>query len=135
MSKSDAVIVEWGSEAEAVTVHSIEELDALLDRLESLARATAPFLVVLVGAEGSSLTIGLGREDSVAQYSDGTDDGPSFASVPDPSRKGAPLVFELDGEPNEMLAELATPADSTRQAARHFLAEGGRDPLLRWESN
>jgi hypothetical protein len=135
MSKSDAVIVEWGSEAEAVTVHSVEELDALLDHLESLARATAPFLVVLVGAEGSSLTIGLGCEESVAQYSDGTDEGPSFASIPDPGRKGAPLVFELDGEPNEMLAELGTPNESTRQAARYFFAKRERDPLLRWEAN
>jgi hypothetical protein len=135
MSKSEAVIVEWGSEAEAVSVHSVEELDALLDRLESLARATAPFLVVLVDAAGSSLTIGLGCDESVAQYADGSDDGASFASIPDPERKGAPLTFELDGEPNEMLAELGTPNEATRQAARYFFAKRERDPQLRWESN
>ena len=135
MSKSDAVFIEWGSEAEAVAVTSLEELDARLDDLESLARSTAPFLVVLVGPDGSTLTIGLGRDESIAQYSDGTDDGPSFASVPIANRTGEPLVFELDGEPNELLAELATPSEATRQAARYFFTKRGRDPMLRWEAN
>ncbi|MDB4937482.1 MAG: Immunity protein Imm1 [Labilithrix sp.] len=135
MTKGNGLIVDWGCEAEAVSVHSIEELDALLDHLDSLARATAPFLVVLVSDEGSSLTIGVGREESVAEFSDGSDEGASFASIPDPTRTGAPLVFELDGEPNEMLAELATPAEATREAARYFFANGGRDPALRWEAS
>lgn len=136
MTKSDGVFVEWGSEAEAVSVRSLVELDALLDDLECLARSTgAPFLVVLVAGDGSSLTIGVGRDESVASFSDGSDDALSFASIPIPDRKGEPLVFELDGEPNEMLAELSTPAESTRQAARYFFSEGGRDPQLRWEAS
>lgn len=135
MSKSEGVFVEWGGESAGASVKSLGELDALLDDLECLARSTAPFLVVLVGPDGSSLTIGLGRDESIAQYSDGTDDGPSFASVPVANRTGEPLVFELDGEPNEMLAELSTPSESTRQAARYFFTERGRDPQLRWEAS
>jgi hypothetical protein len=138
MSKGNAVFVEWGNDAAAVSVTSLEELDSLLDDLECMGRSTAPFLVVLVGADGSSLTIGVGRDESIAQYSDGTDDGPSFAGVAandttNSAQTCAPLVFELDGEPNEMLAELATPSESTRQAARYFFTERGRDPRMRWE--
>src|SRR5947209_10160757 len=88
MPETAAVFVEWGSLAEAVSVKSLEELDALLDDLECLARSTAPFLVVLADSEGSSLTIGVGRDESIAQYSDGSDDGLSFSSIPVPGRKG-----------------------------------------------
>ena len=136
MAKSDAVTVEWGtSPEENIAVHSAEELDALLDQLDSLGRATEPFLTTIMDAAGRTLTIGLGGLESVAQFCDDADDGLSYASVPDPARTGPKLVFSLEGMPNEMLAELGTPNDSARTAARHFFAHGQRCPTLRWESS
>ena len=136
MAKSLAVTVEWGtSPEESLVVHSVEELDALLDQLDSLGRATEPFLTTIMDSEGRTLTIGLGAAESVAQFCDDADDGLSYASVPDPDRKGPTLVFALEGMPNEMLAELATPNEAMRDAARHFFAHGERCPALRWESS
>jgi hypothetical protein len=136
MAKSDAVTVEWGTAPEeSIAVHSVEELDALLDQLDSLGRATDPFLTTIMDAAGRTLTIGLGGLESVAQFCDDADDGLSYASVPDPARTGAKLVFALEGMPNEMLAELGTPNDAARTAARHFFAHGERCPTLRWESS
>jgi hypothetical protein len=136
MAKSDEVTVEWGtSPEESIAVHSVEELDALLDQLDSLGRATEPFLTTIMDAAGRTLTIGLGGNESVAQFCDDADDGLSYASVPDPARTGPKLVFSLEGMPNEMLAELGTPNDSARNAARHFFAHGQRCPSLRWESS
>ena len=108
MAKSDAVTVEWGtSPEESIAVHSVEELDALLDQLDSVGRATEPFLTTIMDAAGRTLTIGLGGLESVAQFCDDADDGLSYASVPDPART----------------------------AARHFFAHGQRCPTLRWESS
>ena len=136
MAKRDAVTVEWGtSPEESIAVHSVEELDALLDQLDSLGRATEPFLTTIMDAAGRTLTIGLGGLESVAQFCDDADDGLSYASVPDPARTGPKLVFSLESMPNEMLAELGTPNDSARTAARHFFAHGQRCPTLRWESS
>jgi hypothetical protein len=136
MAKSDAVTVEWGtSREESIAVRSVEELDALLDQLDSLGRATEPFLTTIMDAAGRTLTIGLGGLESVAQFCDDADDGLSYASVPDPKRTGPKLVFALEGMPNEMLPELGTPNDEARAAARHFFAHGERCPSLRWESS
>jgi hypothetical protein len=136
MAKSDAVTVEWGtSPGESLAVRSVEELDALLDQLDSLGHATEPFLTTIMDAHGRTLTIGLGGPESIAQFCDDADDGLSYASVPDPARTGPKLVFALEGMPNEMLAELGTPNDASRAAARHFFAHGERCPSLRWESS
>jgi immunity protein Imm1 of predicted polymorphic toxin system len=114
-----------------VAVGSVQELDALLDRLTREAQAELPFVVSLAREDGSTLSIGLGREESVANYVSGSWDPPYYVSRGDPDRTGA-VEFVYSGEMTEYPPWSAIPAEDAREAMRHFFTTGELSPKLEW---
>jgi Immunity protein Imm1 len=117
-----------------VAVGSVQELDALLDRLTIEAENDRPFMVALAREDRSSLSIGLGRDESVASYVSGSWDPPYYISRGDPGR-AEPIAFHYSGEMTEFPPWSAIPVEDAREAMRHFFTTGELWPELDWAEN
>jgi hypothetical protein len=124
-------VVAW--DQNEVAVHSVRELDALLDRLSAEAERDTPFMVTLAREDGSTLSIGLGRPESTASYVSGTFDPPYFASRGDGAGEGAPVEFVFSGEITEFPPWSVVPTEAARQALRVFFETGELSPEIDWE--
>lgn len=122
-------------EQNEVAVGSVQELDALLDRLTVEAEeADLPFVVALAREDGSTLSIGLGTEESVANYVSGSFDPPYYVSRGDPDR-AEPVKFVFSGEMTEYPPWSAIPVEAARAAMRHFFETGELSPDVDWAEN
>jgi hypothetical protein len=120
----------WGQSE--VAVHSPQELDALLDRLSAEAERDLPFMVTLARADDATLSIGLGRPESVASYVGAGGDPPYYISRGDLGRD-EPIEFLSGGEMTEFAPESAVPAGAAREALRVFYETGELSPSIVWE--
>lgn len=120
----------WGQSE--VAVPSLQELDALLDRLDAEAERDTPFMVTLAREDGSTLSIGLGRPESTASYVGADGDPPYYMSRGDLGRDD-PIEFFSGGEMTEFAPESAVPAEAAREALRVFYETGDLSPNLDWE--
>ena len=121
-------------EDQEVVVHSVEELDERLDELAAEAASRLPFMVSVVREDGSSLSIGVGRPESVASYMPGSYDPPYYLSRGDGGRD-TPVEFVFGGEMSEFPPWSAIPADAARDAARVFFETGELSPKISWEES
>lgn len=118
----------WGINQRA-EVGSVEELDALLDRLAEQASEHG-VIVQAKHPSGTILAIGLGRAESVLTYFDRQ--GTSFTSVGDRERDDY-LAFEFGGDVSEMMGAKAIPIHEAREAVRLFFDDGEPPSLVEWE--
>jgi hypothetical protein len=111
---------------------AIEDESTLSDALASAERdaATAPLIAELRSSSGAALTIGLGREVSVATFA-ATLDPPYFVSRGETGRQ-EPLVFFRDGHWSEFDGGAAIPPASARNAVHEFFATGARPSSVAW---
>jgi hypothetical protein len=124
-----------GWERNEIVVGSVQELDALLDRLTEEAEAADQPLIVVLGLEdGSTLSIGVGRPYSVLDYVDGSHDPPYFVSRGDTERR-EPVRFLFSGEMSEFPPWSAIPIDAAREAMRYFFETGQLSPEIDWAEN
>jgi Immunity protein Imm1 len=121
-------------EQNEVAVGSVQELDALLDRLTVEAEADLPFVVVLAREDGSTLSIGLGSAESVASYVSASWDPPYYISRGDEERT-EPVRFIYSGEMTEFPPWSAIPTEQAREAMRHFFETGELSPRIDWAEN
>jgi Immunity protein Imm1 len=117
-----------------VAVGSVQELDALLDRLTVEAQNDRPFMVALAREDGSTLSIGLGSDESVASSVSGSWDPPYYISRGDPGR-AEPIAFHYSGEMTEFPPWSAIPVEDAREAMRHFFTTGELSPKVDWVEN
>lgn len=121
----------WG-EDESAMVRDAEELDALLDRLTREAEQGEPFVVELVGDAGASLSVGIGRPMSVANYVSASLEPPYLQSVGSSSEVDE-ISFHYQGAWSEYPSRCAIPVEQARAALRRFLnAEAAPDNIV-WE--
>lgn len=125
-----APTLHWGQSE--VAVHSLQELDALVDRLDAEAGRDTPLMVTLAREDGSTLSIGLGRPESTASYVSADGDPPYYMSRGDLGRDD-PIEFFSGGEMTEFAPESAIPAEAAREALRVFYETGELSPNLDWE--
>jgi Immunity protein Imm1 len=124
-----------GWERNEVVVGSVQELDALLDRITAEAEAAdLPMLAVLGREDGSTLSIGLGSDESVLSYVSGSWDPPYYVSRGDPSRT-EPVEFVYSGELTEFPPWSAISIEEAREAMRHFFTTGELSPKIEWVEN
>ena len=123
-------ILTW--DGNEVAIGSAAELDALLDRLTAEAESTTPFMVTVARPDGATLSIGLGRADSVASYVSGSLDPPYFTSRGDGERSD-PVEFLSGGEMTEFPPASAVPTAAAREALRVFLRTGELWPAVDWD--
>jgi hypothetical protein len=115
-----------------VTVGSEQELNALLDQLTAAAEADLPFMVAVARPDGSTLSIGLGREESVATHVPGSLDPPYLSMRGDPDRTD-PIEFVSGGEMTEFAPRSAVPLEAARRALIAFFRTGELSPEFEWE--
>jgi hypothetical protein len=111
--------VEWGT-GEVREVHSAEELESLLDRLTKEASGQ-PFLVELFASSGAALSVGLGHEISVANFTSPEGQPPYFQSGHEPSSdddNDEPLVFFYGGDWSDFPASSGISVADAREALR-----------------
>jgi Immunity protein Imm1 len=125
-----ATTLEWNNHA--VPVGSVAELDRLLERLTAEADAEQPFIVTLGRDDDSSLSIGLGRPESVASYISPGLGPPHFLSRGGGGHDG-PVEFVFSGEVTEYPPESAIPAEAAREALRVYFETGELTSELDWE--
>jgi Immunity protein Imm1 len=124
-----ATTLEWNNHE--VPVGSVAELDALLDRLTDEA-SEQPFIVTLGRDDDSSLSIGLGRSETVASYISPGLGPPHFLSRGNGGHDG-PVEFMFSGEVTEYPPESAIPVGAARKALRVYFETGELTPDVDWE--
>jgi Immunity protein Imm1 len=123
-----------GWEQNEVVVHSVDELDEILDRLTAEANAALPLVAVLGREDGSTLSIGLGCPYSVLDFVDGSLDPPYIISRGDSERQ-EPVKFLYSGEMTEFPPWSAIPVEAAREAMRYFFEKGELSPNIDWSEN
>ena len=124
-----------GWERNEVVVGSVQELDALLDRITAEAEAAdLPMIAVLGREDGSTLSIGLGRPYSMVNFVDGSHDPPYFISRGEEERSER-VAFVFSGEMSEFPPWSAIAVEDAREAMRHFFTTGELSPKVDWVEN
>jgi len=119
----------WGEDG-AAGVESVDDLDRHLDDLTERAREK-PFLAELALANGDSLAIGLGRDESILSWIQGSHDPPYYVSQGDPEAEGV-VVFNYGGQWSEFPKWSLVPIAEAREAMRHFVRTGHRPTNVAW---
>lgn len=126
--------IAW-ADGEAVEANSAAELDARLDELDRRARENDyPVIVDLVHSRGPVVTVGVGSDVSVLNYS-ASEDPPYFTSRNPESDQDGTVVFYYFGASSEFNADNVVPMSAAREAARRFFADGQRPDNLDWQQD
>ncbi|MDP1847220.1 MAG: Imm1 family immunity protein [Solirubrobacteraceae bacterium] len=126
-------VVEWGDE-QREEVRTAAELDALLERLATEARAEGRPQDVQLTVEGAG-TLGMvvGDDRSVLNHVPDNLDPPYMVSVGS-EVSDEPFVFYVAGDNySEALHRNTILPPAARAAMRHFLATGALSPEVEWE--
>jgi hypothetical protein len=124
-------MVIWG-EGDEARVSSVAALDELLDELSRQAEGERPFIVELVADSGATVSIGLGRPLSVANFVPASLDPPYLQSSGGDS-SAEELVFYYQGDYSEFPPESGIPIDQARQCLRQFLTNGELPSNIAWQ--
>ena len=111
----------------------MEELDALLDRIDAEARRSGlPQAVALTGpGSAGSLTVVVGHDRSVLTHYPAHGDPPYLTSVGDED-EDRPFTFHVQGDHHsELHWRHSLPVAAAREAARAFLLTGELDRRVR----
>lgn len=123
--------VSWDNNDKQVS--SIAELKLLLDALQIYFQANDPTLVTItLGLEGDSLTIGLGRSDSILSFVRGDGNPPYLGSVGD-SGDNDIVEFRFGDEWSEFSVRNAIPNRLARMAVEHFCRTGSLSKDVKWQ--
>lgn len=129
-TSTDTPKLSWDEQATMVPVTSEAELMQRLDELAAQAGETPP-IVELYQPDGSSLSIGVGRERSVVVHIESVDQ-PDWISSGDPSRGELP-VFYFHGHHSEFPPGSAVPVEDAIEAMRRFYSTGQRPDNIAWQ--
>lgn len=116
---------------ERTAVHSADELERELDRLEQRGRQGDPFIVELVEPTAGTLGIGVGRDNSVASFNRADGEPPYYVSAGNGGGHEE-LVFYYQGTWTGFGPESAVPADRARAAMATFFATGELPDEIAW---
>jgi Immunity protein Imm1 len=129
---------------EAIEVNSIEELDEVLDRwhAELMADEDAR-LVTLSASPDLSLTIGLGNEESVLNWTDESDTSAPYMTTRNPDYDfNTPddddeedMEFAFGNTWNQYPTRVLIPIVTAREAMREFFTTGNRPTNVDWVSS
>jgi hypothetical protein len=122
----------WSESGDA-EVQDLSQLRSLLEDLNRKARHR-PFFAVLKLEGVGSLTIGVGREQSVLSYTQASGEPPYPHSVgANPKGGSASIVFDYWEEPTEVPLSAAIPADLAMRAVEFFFLRGELPSFVEWE--
>ena len=114
---------------------SVEDLDAALNEASAEARAKSKLNIVILSAPNRDwLGIVVGGDETVVSFNYGHGNPPYYASLGD-DKTDEPVLTAFVGleHHTEFPRRWVVSSAAGRQAAREFLASGGRPNSLRWE--
>ncbi len=121
----------WADDGKAI-VRTVDELDELLDDLEQLATETEPFIVELSAEEGPSITMGVGRSQSVLGYMSGSSKPPYYQSAGRDINE-EDMVFFYRGQWTNFPPGSAVATKDGRAALRSFFETEALPDNVVWE--
>ena len=125
--------IKWDASPET-TVHTIEDIDRLLDRHQQDCTAAPVLATVELPSSGDSLSIGLGRAESVLNFVSGSGDPPYWSSVGEREEDEA-VSFNFMGEHSEIPLRHLIPMGVARQSLRYFAQTGKLSHKVTWEES
>jgi hypothetical protein len=121
----------WGEHHER-TISSLAELDQTLDAIHAeFAPAKMGMLAELYAEDGSSLTMGLGRDQTVVTYAGPDGMPPYYLSEGDPLETGL-VRFHISNQDSEFPRSALVSASRAREAMRTFFRTGRLPPEIKW---
>jgi len=122
--------IRWDGDRSAA-VRDLAELDATLDRLASDHPGDQAILAEVVAPSEDSLSVGLGREESVLSFVSASGDPPYYTSLGDPAAEGG-VSFSFSRAWSEFPRRSLIPSTAAREAVRQFFTTGSRTDAVRW---
>lgn len=123
----------WAEKPE-VGIGTVEELDRLFDQLQQENIPSPVLVTVELPSSGDSLSIGLGRAESVLNFVSGSGNPPYWSSVGEHEEDEA-VDFNFMGELSEIPLRHLIPLDLARQAVRDFVRTGKLSQKVKWEES
>lgn len=117
----------WGTTTAVIA--DVQAFDAIVARIQA---SLEPTIIWLEADDGSVLTVGVGRDESVLAYVD--PDGKTFHSVGDTERRGH-TQFLNGTQTDDYMLEMAVPVKLALAAAKQFIANQRRSEIVRWEED
>jgi hypothetical protein len=125
--------VVWGRDR-AQEVDSPAGLDALLDKIATESELEEkPRLVSVNLPDGTSLAVGLGRDESVLNFVSASADPPYFTSKGTNSRDDKVVHFYYQDSWTEFPVKNLITISQAREAVRLFAKDGRRPQNVEWE--
>jgi Immunity protein Imm1 len=124
----------WGQECREV-VGTVDELDALLDRIDDEARRTGrpQDVQLIIPGHAGTLGVVVGHERSVLNHVP-PDGNPPYMSSVGNEDEDRPFTFYVAGDRHsESHWRHTIPVAEAREAARTFLLTGRLDDRVRWD--
>lgn len=112
-------------------IHSLAELDGVLDHIASEIGNGMGFSVEFSMNENTCLLITLGADKSHVEYFQKDGRPPVIPACGDVSEAGS-LTFLHRGEPSSVLLKSCVPVERARQAMRDYYQTGERPASLNW---
>jgi hypothetical protein len=120
--------LQWHERAE---VHSLQQLDLLVDHLTTEANADAPFTVDLHANPRTGLLIVLGREESHVEFYS-ADSRPPIVTCRGSWEDDELIVFYYRGHHSELPKRAWIPIEDDRETLRRYFLTGKRPENIRW---
>ncbi len=125
----DAWTLAWGNEHREVAVANSKHLSELLVEAAKDAK-TSHTIAALVSPSGAELTIGLGRERSIATFKASME--PPYFTSRGVGSADELLVFSRDGHWSEFTGAEAIPVADAMAAVREFHETGQQPTCVEW---
>ncbi len=135
MSEPNEITIYFDDREPPVTCHSLEELDAALDKLHRQAISTQPPLAIAIKVFGHEIDMGLGMDPTFLCLQYEPCDGEFYIAVgsQEDSESDSDVMFYGAGGDSYWRPKNLIPLESARSAARYFIEHQARSPLLRWQ--
>ena len=123
----------WAEEQD-VSLSTVSELDRLLGQIHEDHEDSPVLVSIELSSSGDSLTIGLGRAESVLNYVSRSGD-PHYWSSVGKRQESAATAFNFMGQLSEIPNRHLIPIDIARQAIRDFVQTGKLPRSVEWEQD
>lgn len=114
-----------------IVCHSVQEVDAALDRLHREADPKHP-LAVAIKVFGHEIDLGLGADPTFLCLQIEPCDGEYYLAVGDQT-EGGPRMFYGAGQDSYWHPKNLIPLESARSAVRFFIEHQRGSPAVRWQ--
>jgi len=125
------ITLQYGMGPQTLELDGVEQVDAALDAIHTLARLRGVGeIVYLIAPEGSLMFLGLGRDDlSILTWvsADGT-----TSYLPGDLDGGKPTEWAGENQLSEIPPGSGVPVETVREAAREFARTGRRPTSIAW---